>query len=70
MILFIFETAPNFKQKSNHEVSVLRLKFLHEIFYNSQFKNIIATLRIVIIERSELTFLLILYFHGQSISLQ
>ena len=43
--------------------SVLPLKCLHEIFYNSQFKNIIATLRIVSIEKSELTFLLILYFH-------
>ena len=27
-------------------------------------KNIIATLRIVTIEKSELTFLLVLYFHG------
>ena len=27
-------------------------------------KNVIATLRIVTKERSELTFLLILYFHG------
>ena len=29
-------------------------------------KNIIATLRIVTIEKSELTFLLILYFHAQN----
>ena len=46
----------------------MRLKFLHEIFYNSQFKKkkkkIIATLRIVIIEKSELTLLPISYFNG------
>ena len=41
----------------------MRLKLLHEIFYNSQFKYKIATLRIVTIEIFELTFLLILYFH-------
>ena len=40
--------------------NALQLKFLHEIFHNS--KSVIATLRIVKIEKSELT-LHILYFH-------
>ena len=38
------------------------MKFLHE---NPNSKNIIATLRIVIIEKSELAFFIILYFHGK-----
>ena len=37
-----------------------------EFFTTPNSKNIIATLRIVTIEKSELTFLLILYFHGLS----
>ena len=36
-----------------------------EFFTPPNSKNIIATLRIVPIEKSELTFLLILYFHDQ-----
>ena len=35
-----------------------------EIFTIPNSKNIIATLRIVTIEKSELTFLLVLYFYG------
>ena len=38
-----------------------------KFFTTSNSKNIIATLRMVTIEKSELTFLLILYFHGQII---
>ena len=41
----------------------LAIKMFAWNFYNSQFKNIIATLRIVTIEKLALTFLLILYFH-------
>ena len=37
-----------------------------KFFTTPSSKNIIATLRIVTIEIPELTFLLILYFHGQS----
>ena len=51
-------------QSSTILKSALRLKFLLEIFYNSKLKKIIATLCIVTIEKTELTFLLILYFHG------
>ena len=43
-----------------------------EFFTTPNSKNIIATLRIVTIEKSELTFLLILYFHeitGQPVAL-
>ena len=36
-----------------------------EFFTTPNSKNIIATLRIVTIEKSELTFLLISYFHGR-----
>ena len=38
------------------------------VFTTPSSKSIIATLRIVTIEMSELTFLLILYFHGLHIS--
>ena len=41
--------------------SVLRLKFLHEALCNSQFKKYLC---IVTIVKSELPFLLILYFHS------
>ena len=37
-----------------------------KFFTTSNSKNIIATLRMVKIEKSELTFLVILYFHGQN----
>ena len=37
-----------------------------KFFTTPSSKNIIATLRIVTIEISELTFLFILYFHGQT----
>ena len=33
----LLQSSTVFKKKNNHEVS--RLKFLHEIFYNSQFKK-------------------------------
>ena len=36
-----------------------------EFFTTPNSKNVIATLRIITIEKSELTFLLILYFHDQ-----
>ena len=36
-----------------------------EFFTTPNSKETIATLRIVTIEKSELTFLLILYFHGR-----
>ena len=36
-----------------------------KFFTTPNSKNIIATLRIVTIEKSELTFLLILYFHDE-----
>ena len=61
----LLQLSTIFKQKSNLEVS--RLKFLHGIFYNSQFKSIIATPRIATTEQSELTFPLILYFYGYAI---
>ena len=38
-----------------------------KFFTTPNSKNIIATLRIVTIEKSELAFLLILYFHGPSL---
>ena len=37
-----------------------------EFFTTPNSKNIIATLRIVAIEKSQLAFLLILYFHAES----
>ena len=40
-----------------------------EFFTTPNSKNIIAALRIVTIEKSELTFLLIMYFHEQSESI-
>ena len=54
--------AQVFKQKINHEV-FCDWNFCMKFFTTSSSKNIIATLRIVTIEISELTFLLILYFH-------
>ena len=54
----LLQSSTIFKQKHNPEVSC---NFLHEIFHSSQFKKYNATLRIVAIEKSELTFLLILY---------
>ena len=48
--LKLFQSRPTFKEKGNHSK-------------NSNSKNIIAILGIVTIEKSELTFLLILYFH-------
>ena len=65
--LKLLQSRTIFKQKGNHEVSShynsrLIMKCLAIRTPNS--KNIIATLRIVTIEKSELTFLLALYFHG------
>ena len=51
-----------FKQKSNHEVPSHQ-NFCLKFFTTPSSKNIIATLRIVTIEKHELTFL-ILYFHA------
>ena len=55
------QSSTIFNQKYNHEMPCL--KFLHENFYNPQFKKYNLTVRIVTIEKPELTFLLILYFH-------
>ena len=38
-----------------------------KFFTTPNSKNVIATLRIVTIEKAELTFLLILYFHRQTL---
>ena len=40
-----------------------------KFFTTPNLKNIIATLRIVTIEKFELAFLVLLYFHGQTQSL-
>ena len=51
-----------FKQKNNHKVSCI--KIFAWIFLQLPIqKNIIPTLCIITIEKSELTFLLLLYFH-------
>ena len=52
-----------FLNKKTHEVSC-DLKISMKFFATSCSKNIIATLHIVTIEKSELTFFLKLYFHG------
>ena len=54
--LKLLQSSAIFKQKNNHN-----------FFTTPNSRNVIATLRIVTIERSELTFLLIIYFHGQTI---
>ena len=58
----LLQSSTIFKQKVI--MKTLAINILHEIFYNSQFKNIISTLRTVTIKTSESTFLLILYFYG------
>ena len=54
------------KQKNNGEVSCDYI-FCMKFFAATSSKNIVATLRIVTIEISELRFLLIVYFHGMQI---
>ena len=54
--------AQSFKQKNNYEVSCDK-NFCINFFTTPSSKNIIATLRTITIEISELTFLLILYSH-------
>ena len=57
------QSSTMFKQKNNHEVYC---DWNFCIFATPNSKTIIATLRIVTIEKSELTCLLTLYFHGNS----
>ena len=59
----LLQSRPTFKQKGNHKVSSHYISCM-KFFTTSNLKNIIATLGIVTIEKSELTFPLILYFHG------
>ena len=54
--------AQLFKQKNNHEMSY-NWNFCMNFFKTPSSKNVIASVRIVTIERSELTSLLILHFH-------
>ena len=54
------------KQKINDEVSC-DINFCMKFFTTSNSRKIIATLRIVTIEKSELTFLLILSFYGDAL---
>ena len=60
--LKLLQSRPTFKQKVNHKVSSHYISCM-KFFTTSNSKNIIATLGIVTIEKSELTFLLILYYH-------
>ena len=60
--LKLLQSRATFKQKGNYEVSSHQ-NFCMEFFTTPNSKNLIATLRIVTIETSELTFLLILYLH-------
>ena len=55
-----------FKQKINYEVPCYQ-NFWNKLFTTPNSKNIIATSGIVTIEKSELVFLFILYFHGPTI---
>ena len=63
--LKMLQSRTTFKQKGSYEVSS-RQNFCMEFFTTPRSKNIIATLRIVRIEKSELTFLLMLYLHDQT----
>ena len=58
-----------FKLKNNHKVSCDYI-FCMNFFTTFNSKSIIAALRIVTIEKSELTFLLVLYFHNNTYVLQ
>ena len=60
--LKLLQSRTTFKQKGNYEVSS-HSNFCMEFFTAPNAKNIIATLRIVTIEKSELIFLLIFYVH-------
>ena len=60
----LLQSSRSFKQKNNHVVPCNKI-FWMKFFTNPNSKNIIATLRIVTIEKSELIFCLILYFHGR-----
>ena len=54
----LLQSSTIFKQKT------FLIKFLYEIFTTLNSKNIILTLRIVTIEKSELVFLLVLIFRA------
>ena len=64
----LLQSSTFFKQKNNHEVSY-DINFCLEFFTTANSKNIIATLLVVTIEKSELAFLLILYFHGVTLQI-
>ena len=63
--LKLLQSRTTFKQKDNHEVPS-HWNICMKVFTTPSSKNIIGTLRIVTIEKSELKFLLILYFHGST----
>ena len=58
----LLQSSTIFKQKNDHEVSCDQ-NFCMKFFTTPKSKNIIATLRLATIEKFELTFLHILYFH-------
>ena len=62
----LLQSSTIFKQKNYHEVSYDQ-NFCMKFFTTPNSKDIIATLRKVTIEKSKLTFLLILYFHVYTI---
>ena len=65
----LFQSSTIFKQRNDHEVSC-ELNFRVKFFAAPSSKYIFATLRTVASGKSELTFLLLLYFHTRTLLYQ